>query len=269
MSSEAPPFLTSLEEGVFTLTFNRPDFGNAMPPSATPSLLDALTQVRDDPSVRCFLLNARGKNFSAGGDVKGFGRSLEMSPSARSQDFLDRLALVRTMVETYLAIPVPVIVACRGGVAGGGLLWPLGADFLYADDTLSIMFAHQRFGLSPDCGVTYLLPRVVGERKARELVLGGAFIGAEEASALGIVSRIVEAEALEDEALKLARRLARGPQQAMRTAKHLLGRSMTTTLGELLEMERKGVADCVADPDFEEGVRAFLDKRKPSYPSAQ
>jgi 2-(1,2-epoxy-1,2-dihydrophenyl)acetyl-CoA isomerase len=269
MSNEAPPFLTDLDNGVFTLTFNRPEFGNAIPPEATPLLVDTLRSICDDSSVRCLLLTAKGKNFSAGGDVKGFGRSLDMSPQDRSQNFRDRLALVRTLVETYLAIPVPVVTACRGGVAGGGLLWPLGADFVYADETVSMIFAHQRFGLSPDCGVNYLLPRVVGERKSRELVLGGAIVGAVEAEKLGLVSRVVDAEAMEEEALELARRLANGPQLAIRTAKRLLKQSMNAPIGDLLDMEREGVAACVADPDFEEGVRAFLDKRKPNYPSTQ
>jgi 2-(1,2-epoxy-1,2-dihydrophenyl)acetyl-CoA isomerase len=269
MSDEAPTFLTSLKDGVFTLTFNRPEYGNAIPPSATPLLLEALRQVREDASVRCLLFTAKGKNFSAGGDVKGFGRLLESSPEDRSDQFMGRLAVVSEMVEAYLAVPVPIIVACRGGVAGGGLLWPLGADFVYADDTLSIMFAHQRFGLSPDCGVSYLLPRVVGERKARELVLGGVFVNAAEGEKLGIVSRVVAGESLEDEALKLARKLASGPQQAMRTAKSLLKRSMSAPLSEMLEAERRGVATCAADPDFDEGVRAFLDKQKPQFPSAR
>lgn len=269
MSDSEAPYLVDLHAGVWTLTFNRPEAGNAIPSEAVPGLISRLREIAGDPAIRCVLMRGEGKNFSAGGDVKGFGRSLDDSREKRAQDFSKRLDIVAELVTIYDAIEVPVIAACRGAVAGGGLMYTLGADIILADRTVAFMFAHQRFGLSPDAGVSYSLPRVVGLQKAKELILTGAMVGAEEALRIGLVNRLVDAGQLDAEAAGLATLIAQGPQHATRAAKRLLKTAGTEPLAAHLLRERDCVAACVADPDFEEGVRAFLEKRAAVFPSAQ
>lgn len=265
METERDAFLVDRADGVLTLSFNRPDHGNAVPSAAVPLLADLFRSIATDDSVRAIVVRGEGKHFSAGGDVKGFALSLAQSVEDRRADFFGRLDRLKGLVEAYLALDKPVIAACRGGVAGAGLMYALGADYVLADDTAAFVFAHQRVGLIPDSGVSYLLPRVVGERRAIELVLNAGKIDAAEAQRIGIVSRIVEAGALDAEAQKLASKLARGPSAVMRAAKSLIRASVTTPLSSHLAAERDAIVDCVGNPAFAEGIGAFLDKRPADF----
>jgi 2-(1,2-epoxy-1,2-dihydrophenyl)acetyl-CoA isomerase len=263
MAAEA--FLVDRADGILTLSFNRPDHGNAIPSSAVPLLIELFLSVAKDPDVKVIIVRGNGKNFSAGGDVQAFARSLDQSVEERRTDFGPRLDRVAALVEAYLALDVPVIATCRGGVAGAGLMYALGADYVLADESAAFVFAHQRVGLIPDSGVSFLLPRVVGERRAMQLVLGAARIDAQEACRIGIVTRIVEAETLDEEVHKLAEKLARGPSAVMQSAKRLIRASSFTSLDRHLVTERDAIVMCVGEAAFEEGVRAFVEKRSPDF----
>jgi 2-(1,2-epoxy-1,2-dihydrophenyl)acetyl-CoA isomerase len=263
MAEEA--FLVDRTDGILTLSFNRPEHGNAIPTSTIPLLTELFLSAGKDPSVKVIVVRGEGKHFSAGGDVQGFARSLEQSVEERRADFAPRLDRVAAMVEAYLALDIPVIAACRGGVAGAGLMYALGADYVYADETAAFVFAHQRVGLIPDSGVSYLLPRVVGERRALQLVLGAGRIDVQEAQRIGIVSQIVDAEGLDMEAQKLAQKLARGPSSVMRAAKRLIQGSLSSPLSKHVQAERDAIVICVGEAAFEEGVRAFIEKRSPDF----
>jgi 2-(1,2-epoxy-1,2-dihydrophenyl)acetyl-CoA isomerase len=265
MALADPPFLVDRADGVVTLSFNRPDAGNAIPPDAVGDLIELFTSIRTDRAVRALLVRGEGRNFSSGGDVRNFARSLEQTPDERRADFARRLDQVIVLVEAYLAIEVPIVVACQGAVAGAALMYPLGADVVLADATVNFLFSHQRIGLTPDGGVSLLLPRVVGARRAAELVLTAAKVDAEEAWRIGIVSKLVEAEALQSEALKQAGRFARGPAGAIRAAKRLIAASATNSATAQLYAERDAIVAAVGEADFAEGVRAFLDKRAPRF----
>jgi 2-(1,2-epoxy-1,2-dihydrophenyl)acetyl-CoA isomerase len=154
-------------------------------------------------------------------------------------------------------------------VAGAAVAYPLGADIALAEPNTRFVFPHQRLALPPDGGLSYLLPRAVGLRKATELVLTAAVVEAEEAVRLGMVSRIVPSDTLQSEAMALAERLSRAPRLAVRRARALLKGSLDHTLHEQLIAERDAIAEAVADPDFEEGVRAFIEKRRAVFPSTQ
>jgi 2-(1,2-epoxy-1,2-dihydrophenyl)acetyl-CoA isomerase len=222
-----------------------------------------------DPSVRCILIRGEGKIFSAGGDVVGFSRSLEQDTATRQADFGRRLPALRGLIEAVVAFDRPVVASIRGAVAGAGLLYPLVADYVLGDETATFLFAHQRVGLSPDGGVTALLPQVVGVRMARTLLLTAAKVDAEEARHLGLLSRIVPAATLEDEAMKQATRFARAPQRAVVLAKTLTNASARQSLAESLDGETAGIVACVGDDDFAEGVRAFIEKRPAVFPSTR
>lgn len=268
-SAEDGSYLAEVTDGVLRLSFNRPQFGNAVPKTAVPALTDLFRAAQNDPSVRCILIRGEGKVFSAGGDVAGFAQSLEQDVATRRADFAQRLPRARLLVEAVAEFEKPIVAAVRGAAAGAGLFYPLVADYAVGDESATFVFAHQRVGLSPDGGVTAVLPQVVGLRMARMLLLTAAKVGAEEALRLGLLHRIVPAEKLEDAAMKIARRLAHAPQKAIRLAKRMVNASVRLPLADILDSETSGIVECVGDEDFAEGVRAFLEKRTPSFPSTR
>ncbi|KXU33823.1 hypothetical protein A0J57_04060 [Sphingobium sp. 22B] len=267
--TDPPPFLVDRTDGVLTLTFNRPEHGNAMPPASTPDLIALLEDAQNDPAIRALVVCGKGKHFTTGGDLAVFAKGVAEGPAALQADFTIRMASVKRLVQALLAFDRPVVAAVKGGVAGAGLLFSLAADIVIGDDTAFFLFAHQRMGLNPDAGVSWLLPRVIGVRPAKMLTLTAARVEAEEAQRLGLLSRIVAADMLDEEVGKLARRLARAPQHATRTAKRLLDQAAMTTLSDQLDAENAGVIQAVGDPDFAEGVTSFIEKRPPSFPSVR
>lgn len=262
-------YLVECSGGVLRLTFNRPAFGNSVPAQNVPPLIALFQAAQAAPSVRCILISANGKVFSAGGDVAGFAKSLEQATQVRQADFGRRLVLVAKLVEAVCAFDRPIIVAMPGAAAGAGLLYPLAADLVIGDENAAFVFAHQRVGLSPDGGVTSLLPLTVGVRTARMLLLTAAKLDAPEALRLGMLHRIVPAESLGAEAAKLAYAFAAAPQSAISAAKRLINMAGKRTLSAQLEAEAESIVACVGDPDFTEGVGAFIEKRKARFPSAQ
>lgn len=262
-------YLVRRAEGLLRVTFNRPEQGNSLPPTAVPELTALLRAAQTDRSVRCLLFDGAGKVFSAGGDVGSFAKALDQETALRQEDFARRLSNLAALVEALADFDRPVVAAIRGAVAGAGLLYPLIADYSLGDPSATFVFAHQRVGLSPDAGVSYFLPRAVGLRTARTLLLTAAKLDASEAYRLGILSRVVAAESLEEELLSMARRLAAAPQCAITSAKRLVNAALERPLAEQLRAETAQIVQCVADPDFAEGVRAFLEKRRTEFPSAR
>ncbi|GGD80276.1 enoyl-CoA hydratase/isomerase family protein [Croceicoccus mobilis] len=261
-------FLAELTDGVLRLSFNRPEFGNAIPSQNVPLLTDLFRSAQDNPAVRSILIRGEGKVFSAGGDVAAFGRSVEQPKDERAADFDRRLRIAADLAKAIHAFEGGIVTAVRGAAAGAGLFYPLVADVAIGDPSACFVFAHQRVGLTPDGGLTTVLPQVVGVRMARNLLMTSAKVDAEEALRLGMLTEIVAAEELDERAMKAAQRLARAPQLALKMAKHLINATPGATLDAMLEAETAGIVGCVADDDFEEGVRAFLEKRAARFPSA-
>jgi 2-(1,2-epoxy-1,2-dihydrophenyl)acetyl-CoA isomerase len=251
--------------GIATLVFNRPDVGNAISPEMVPGLTAFFTGAQSNPAIRCIVIRGEGKHFSTGGDVAGFARALEMDKTKLQAQFDQRLAATGEMVEAVLAFDRPIIAAVRGAAAGAGLMFALAADFVIADETALFMFSHLRISLPPDGGVSWLLPRLVGPRTATRLVLTAAAVGAAEALQLHLINKITAVDVLEAETLKFAGRFADSPQAAIKAAKRLLRISAANTAHAQLEFERLSIVDCVANPDFAEGVGAFLEKRRANF----
>lgn len=268
-SPEDRSFLVDLDAGVLRLSFNRPEAGNAIPSQNVPLLASLFRQAQADPAVRCILVRGLGRVFSAGGDVAGFARSLEQGPAERAADFERRLGIAGDLVQAITDFDGAIVTAVRGAAAGAGLFYPLIADLALGDPSATFVFAHQKLGLTPDAGLTTVLPQVVGVRMARSLVLTSAKIDAVEAHRLGILNEIVPAEELDERAMKAARRFAAAPQGAFKAAKAMLNATPARSVAQMLEAETAGIVACVTDADFEEGVRAFLDKRAPRFPSAE
>jgi 2-(1,2-epoxy-1,2-dihydrophenyl)acetyl-CoA isomerase len=262
-------FLVDLTGGVLRLSLNRPEQSNAMSTAMVLPLTELFHAAQASPEVRAILVRGEGRTFSAGGDIAGFRPTLDMDVAARQAEFRGRITRLGGLVQAVLAFEGPIVVAMRGAVAGAAMAFALAADHVIGDETSLFVFAHIGIGLSPDGGVSALLPGVVGHRAARSLVLTGARVKAEEALRLGLLNRLVDGAELDDKAADTARRLANGPQRAMRLAKRLVNEAPARTIGEQLEAETSAIAECVADDDFREGVEAFLDKRKPDFPSTR
>jgi enoyl-CoA hydratase/carnithine racemase len=255
--------LHETKDGIATLTLNRPDRLNALGGSLREDLLDAITRTAADPEVRVMVITGAGKGFCAGGDVKAMNEAKE---GRRERPLLEKVAPNRD--RTLLAMrdaPQPIIAAINGAAAGAGMNLALGCDIRIASTAAKFAQAFVRRGLHPDWGGTYFLPRVVGLAKAAELIFTGDVIDAAEALRLGLVSQVVEPEALLPTVYDLARRIAAGPPIAIRLAKRALHHNVDADLRSALEFETFAQNVCFETEDAREGIRAFVEKRPPVF----
>jgi 2-(1,2-epoxy-1,2-dihydrophenyl)acetyl-CoA isomerase len=257
--------LTRSANGVGRLTFNRPDQRNAMSSQMLAEFHAKLEPLIADPSIRCIVLDGAGSNFIAGGDVKVWAQLKGMSASERSENFKVRLRTAAPTVMLFDSIEKPLIAAIRGYSIGAGLSFVLGADFVIADDTAKLVFAHIRMGLVPDMGLTYHLSRIVGERRALQLTLLGSQLDAVQAKEAGLVDEVVAADALEDAVAGLTAKILATPARAAAETKRLLRLSRHNDFVAQFNAEIEGVARCVGDDDFMEAVNAFTERRQAKF----
>jgi 2-(1,2-epoxy-1,2-dihydrophenyl)acetyl-CoA isomerase len=257
--------LTRSANGVGRLTFNRPEQRNAMSSQMLAEFHAKLEALVADPSIRCIVLDGAGGNFVAGGDVKVWAQLKGKSASERSEDFKVRLGTAAPTVMLFDSIEKPLIAAIRGYSIGAGLSFVLGADFVIADQTATLVFAHIRMGLAPDMGVTYYLPRIVGERRALQLTLLGSQLDAMQAKEAGLIDEVVAADQLEDSVAGLTAKIMAVPARAAAQTKRLLRLSRHNTLAAQFNAEIEGVARCVGDDDFMEAVNAFTERRQAKF----
>jgi len=261
--------LVDIRDGVATLTLNRPQALNALSVEMMQALRLGAERVVADTAVQVIVIRGAGEHFMAGGDIKDFHAHLRLDPPARLQAF-------QAMIEQWINPTVlalrhahqPVIGAVRGACAGFGLSLMLGCDLALAADNAYFATAYAHIALSPDGGGTWFLPRIVGTRKAAELMLLAERISATQALELGLVNRLVPPDRLEEETARLASRLQAGPRHAYGEIKRLLNRAGTADLAGQLQAEAESFARCSATNDFAEGVEAFLAKRKPAFRGA-
>ncbi|WP_339948057.1 enoyl-CoA hydratase-related protein [uncultured Albimonas sp.] len=266
LGREGPGFATALDAGVLTLTLNRPEARNPFVPGMPAALRDLLGDAQADPAVRCLLVRGAGDHLSAGGDVASFARSLaETTDAERQAEFRGRMAVGKALALALAAFDRPVVVRHRGAVAGAGLMVPLAADLVVADETARFVFAYRRLALSPDGGVSWLLARAVGARQARRLMLTAAVVEAPEAQRLGLIDLLVPAEELDAAAARAAADFATAPQGSLRRIKRLADAAPGRDYAAHLDAEGEAIVEGVVDPDFAEGVAAFLEKRPPRF----
>ena len=244
-----------------TLTFNRPEVFNAMNSDLILALRDVTASLMTSTTLRVLILKGAGKAFLAGGDVALFHKRLAVI-AGEIKPMGDALHAGILNIRNF---PFPVIAQIHGAVAGAGFSLALACDFAIAAEGTKFSTAYARIGASPDGGSTYFLPRIVGMRKATELVMLSDPIDAAEACTLGLVNRVVAADQLSAEVLLLAERLAAGPTQAYARAKRLIGQALNTPIQQHLDDEIACFAECAATADFKEGVTAFVEKRKATF----
>jgi 2-(1,2-epoxy-1,2-dihydrophenyl)acetyl-CoA isomerase len=248
-------------DGVASISFNRPRLLNALSPETIQAFRAASEQAAGDSEVKVIVLRGEGPAFLAGGDVELFKKNLP-----RIADMVSDMAdeLHRGLL-SLRAAPQPVIASVHGVAAGAGMSVALAADLIIAAEGTKFTTAYSRIGTSPDGGMTWFLPHLVGYQRAMELLLLSEPVGADVMQAMGVVNRIVPVENLEKETLKLAQRLAAGPLRAFAEVKKLANSSVAHGLAAQMEQETKAFMRNARSADFAEGVTAFLEKRKAVY----
>jgi 2-(1,2-epoxy-1,2-dihydrophenyl)acetyl-CoA isomerase len=255
--------LETLEDGVLTLTMNRPERLNAFTPELLQLLEAALARAAADREVGVIVLRGAGRAFSAGGDVKAMAET-----GARPVNYDERVQNLRRRVEVARLlheIPKPTIAMLRGAAAGAGLSLALACDLRIASNTLRLTTAFAKVALSGDFGGSYFLTRLVGPAKARELYFASPILGGEEAQALGLVNRLVADEKLEAETRDFALSLARGPRVTLGYMKQTLNLAEDAGLAEVLDAEGLRHIRCAETEDHREAAAAFVEKRPPQF----
>ncbi|MBM4443483.1 MAG: enoyl-CoA hydratase/isomerase family protein [Candidatus Rokubacteria bacterium] len=240
---------------VGTLTLNRPEARNALDLVMRRELLAALDEIEADAGVRVLILTGAAGHFSAGGDVKS------MKPGSGAAEGRARVAALNTLVLRLVEFPRPVIAMVDGFAVGAGCNIALCADLVIASDRAKFGEVFAKIGLVPDGGGSWLLPRLVGLARAKELIFTADIIDAGEAQRIGLVNRVVPAAELAATTRALAERIAQGPPKTLALAKHMVNRAATTDLAAALDVEAFSQAIAISGDEHREGLAAFFEKR--------
>lgn len=257
--------LCSIRHGVATLTLNRPEARNALSAQLSPALQRMIAECGADDSVRALLITGAGTAFCAGGDVKNMGdrrAATDQSPDERFQIMEQRH---QGICGALYALRKPTVAALPGPAAGAGLAIALACDIRVAAASAFVSTGYAGIGLSGDYGIAWLLSHAVGPSRARELLLTNQRVPAARAAELGIVHRVVASEALQEEGFTLARSLAEGPSVAYRYIKDNLDEAMQVAYPTAIAHEAERMLRAQGTEDHREAVRAFVEKRKPSF----
>lgn len=248
-------------DGVARIVLNRPDVLNSLDLESLKEIDAALTEIEADNSLRAIIITGKGKAFCAGADLKQIGDSTK-SP----QKMLAFLRIIHGVFNRIESSPKPVIAAINGMALAGGLELTLACDLAIASTDARIGDQHANFGLVAGAGGSQRLPRVIGPRRAKELLFTGDWITATEAERIGLVNKVVPADKLEAEAMALAKKIAGHSPMAAKTVKALVNRGLQMELPDALELEvNMGVLHTTSE-DMAEGLKAFEEKRKPNFP---
>jgi len=257
-----PDLIETVEHGVATLTFNRPERMNALSTPIMEGLLQGLPRLAGDPAVRVIVLTGAGRAFCAGGDVKSMAEGGERRSAAEATAHLrSRMEVSRILHE----LPKPTIAMINGPAAGAGLAFALACDLRIAGASASLVTAFVKVGLSGDFGGSFFLTRLVGTAKARELYFTGRPIDAQEALSLGLVNRVVADDQLGDATMELAKSLAQGPHIALSLMKRNMNCAEAAGLAELLDVEAVNMVQATRTEDHREAAKAFVEKRAPVF----
>ncbi len=260
--------LCALQDGVATITLNRPEARNALSNELTPALRRMIRRCAEDAAIGALLLTGAGSAFCAGGDVKGMSKSGIGSGLSFDAKVADLRQRQRTLTGALVALRKPTIAALPGPAAGAGLAIALACDIRLAADTAFVSTGYARIGLSGDYGIAWLLSRAVGNARARELMFTAERIDAARCERIGLVNRVVPGDQLADEAFAFAKRLAAGPRQALGLIKDNLDAVAEQDFLAALDGEAERLLRAAASDDHEEAVRAFVEKREPVFGAA-
>lgn len=247
-----------LADGVLTITLNRPDVYNALNDEITFELQDAWKAAAKDEAVRVVVLTGEGKAFCSGQDLK--------AGAGQKRSFLDSLhKRYNPIIRAMRNLPKPVICRLNGVAAGAGCSMALACDMIIASEEATLIEVFVNIGLVPDSGSAYFLPRLVGMSKAFELCAMGNKVKAAEALELGLVSKVVPSAQLDEAVKAYTDYFSKAPTKAIGIIKKMLNKSATSTLDDMLDYEAYCQETAGSTHDHQEGVKAFLEKRKPVF----
>jgi 2-(1,2-epoxy-1,2-dihydrophenyl)acetyl-CoA isomerase len=256
-----PPILITSTGGVRTITLNRPERLNAIDPELADALPGAIDEAAHDDAVRVVVITGAGRGFCSGLDISSPPRL----PDATRVDRLDPLAWVGRWVTTLVACEKPVIAAINGVAAGAGFGLALASDIRLMAAGARVTAGYVRRALSPDTGVSYFLPRLVGLSRATEILFTGREVDSAESERIGLAAAVFPDDQFSSGVAEYAARLAAGPPIAFALTKRLLAASFDATLAVQLERELTYIKACFASSDAAEALRAFSEKRKPTF----
>lgn len=261
METDASLVTSARDAGVTTIRLNQPDAGNALSVRSASQLLDHVQAAAEDSRVRCILLTGAGRFFCVGGDVKGLQQA-----GADVGTIIEQLTgPLHRAIGTLLRMDKPLVVAVNGPVAGGGLGLALTGDIVLAARSAHFSMAYSGIGFSPDGASTWLLPRLIGLRRAQEMALTNRRLSSDEAVTLGLVTRCIEDDALAGEAQAIARTLADGPIAAFGATRRLLLASGAATPEAQMAAEAASVRRQAEGPEGQEGLNAFTERRPADF----
>ncbi len=245
-----------------TLLLNRPEKLNALDEGMRNGLAVALSAIDRKPSIRVAVITGEGRGFCAGGDIQ---KMIDLKNNYQSAVFRNYLEAGHELVRKIRRLPKPVLASVNGPAAGAGMNLALACDLRIASDQATFTQAFVRIGLHPDWGGTFLLPRVIGFGRAVEMFFLGEAVSAAEAHGVGLVNFLVPHDQLAVETRKLAERLAAAPPLPLALLKQGLYERLETPLDLMMEYEVAAQMKCFDSQDFTEGLRAYLEKRKPNF----
>ena len=259
--SEEAPILLARENGIARIILNRPKAGNAIDLPLARALWEAANEVDEDESIRVVTLTGAGKLFCGGGDLGAFANAGE-----RFSVLLKELTgYIHSAIARLARMNKPLVTIINGPAAGAGFNLSLMGDIAIAAQSAHFTTAYTGIGLTPDGGATWLLPRLVGLRRAQEIILLNKRVSAAEAAGIGMITKAVPDEALAEEAEAIAVKLADGATRALGRTRNLLNTGLEASLETQLELEARSIAASGRGPEGREGVAAFLAKRKPNF----
>lgn len=249
-----------IKEQVAIITFNRPNANGIDIPFAR-EFLEVAIACEFNPDVRAVLITGNGKMFSGGGDLKAFSAYGE-----RIGEKLTELTCSLDMAITrFCRMDKPVITAVNGTAAGAGVSVAIMADYVLASDKAKFTMAYAGVGLSPDVSVSFFLPRLIGHRRAQDMMITNRVITAETAEQWGMINQVVAADELQTEAFALARKLAQGPTRTYGKIKKLLQMTWSNTLESQMDFEAQYISELSVGADAQEGIAAFLEGRPAQF----
>lgn len=267
LDTSTPDLLAALDDGVLTLTMNRPDARNALSRPMLQAMQKQLVEAEFDPAVRCIVITGAGKAFCAGGDVKGMAAAGDGTVGQRTIDeaIHQQRHSQRETAGRLFKMPKPTLAVLPGAAAGAGLSLALACDLRLMASNAFMTTAFAKVGFAGDYGGTYFMTQLIGAAKARELYMLSERVTADEALRLGLTNWVCEPEALAERTREIARRLANGPAVAYRYMKENLNRAMAGEVDECLDLEATHHIHCGQTEDHREAARAFVEKREPVF----
>lgn len=256
--------IVNAADGVLRISLDRPKRKNALDPAAIARIVGSLEGAAVDESLRAIVVSTTGEDFCAGADW--VARNAEQGPRPRTGSIQRRTPLqAHRLIQLLVEVQLPVVCAVRGWAAGLGCQIALAADFTVAAESSRFWEPFLQRGFSPDSGATWLLPRLVGVARAKELLLLGRELSGREAAEWGLIHRAVPDEQLDDAVELLVERLASAPTVAFGLTKRCIHRALESSLGEAMEAEANSLELSSRSADFKEGLAAFREARSPRF----